>query len=1241
MINQFVRALLAGKINVDAIAIADILWLFSELDKESDKTKVSAEKIADNGEQLANVPSSKSEQNNLQNKDTHDAEHKESEKGSNRSEKQKENRQESVTEVDSGEVGVYSKIVREEPERIRLASLVNLPAPDYLPNALELARAFRPLMTRYQLASATQFDPDATVHNYAETLLLQPEFKHDQERWFDVSLVIDSSSSMAVWSQTIKEYFKLVSRQGAFRDVRRWQLKIKDDKITIVSESGLIHDTRDLIDWASRRLIMIVTDCVAKHWYQDNIWQIIRSWAVNTPVVLVQLLSDSYWQYTALGGVETSIFSLQPGLSNDKLESIPPWWAYKPNKNQIAIPVINLEYSSTIDWANMLMGGSSFAQGILLDTNKQKLKQYKPPDPNLSPEQRINTFRIIASSEAYELATYLAVVPLSLPIISLVQRAMMPSSTQMHLAEIFIGGIIYRVTADTLEARPEEIEYDYHLGVRERLQSELSRLDVLRILHTVAHYIESTMGVPFQFSALVADPNGLQKLPSGALPFAKMGTDVLSRLGFNSQTRVKIVTRGQGNIPTVPDLEVEKDLGKKQEQRSSDKNRNYFVSEKLDPSISVQTLSTDNITKDTPLGARPLPSGNGVTVSVWAPGARAVYVLWCFVKDVDNRWIYKNVGLLNTDNSGNWNGYISDLSSGDRYMFYVVGPEDGTEGPKRDPYALALSEDPPWPECHCILYDSSSFSWHDQSWRPHSINDLIIYQLHIGTWYIPSGRLQGTFLDVVERLSYLNSLGVNAIQLLPIAEFPTKFSLGYNGVDIFSPELDYSVKSDDPALKDYLFRINSTLSSIDPSNPPYTLQNIQGAANQFRILVDMCHLFGISVILDVVYSHAGGDFGDRSAYFFDRQPYGNQNNSLYFTDQGWAGGLVYAYWKQEVRQYLVDNAKYYLLDCHCDGLRYDEISVVLQSPQGQYFCQNLTTECRNVKPEAIHIAEHWPMEEYIVQPTSEGGMGFDAIEDDSLNEVVRAIVELVSVNQTTAVDFDKIAEVLASPLTANYGNEVRCLENQDIVYKTRDARIAALADMGNHASGYAASRSRVALGLLATAVGIPKIFMGQEILEDKQWDDQPGGEYSIAWELLESSTLHSDYLRFTGDLFRLRRQLPALRSARINTFHIHNDNRVMSFHRWVEGEGKDVVVVCSFNESPFQRYDLGFPHGGLWREIFNSDLYQYRTNPDAKSNTGVVIADGVAMHGFANSASIFIPANSIMIFEKTDASAKN
>ncbi len=651
----------------------------------------------------------------------------------------------------------------------------------------------------------------------------------------------------------------------------------------------------------------------------------------------------------------------------------------------------------------------------------------------------------------------------------------------------------------------------------------------------------------------------------------------------------------------------------------------------------LATLSLTHLNGGTPMGGNLLVTGEGATFRVWAPAAREVRVLWDYTKTAKGGWQNNQAAMLQQMGDGFWGGFVPSLKAGERYMYYVAGPAGGTEGLKRDPHARDLTDDPMWPDCQCLLVDPAAFPWHDQGFRPPPFHELVIYQFHIGVWYIPAGRDNGTFLDVIEKLPYLKSLGINAIQPLPVVEFPTTYSLGYNGVDYFSPETDYAVKDTDPALNSYLAAINQKLLSVNPDFKPYRLRDIQSTANQLKVMIDMCHVHGITVLFDVVYNHAGGDFGDKSIYFFDRKPYGNQNDSLYFTDHGWAGGLVFAYWNDNVKQFLIDNARFYLTEYHCDGFRYDEVSVIKNEggEHGWLFCKYVTDTCHYVKPEAIHIAECWPVQEAVVSSTALNGAGFDATQNDGLRDAVRSAIGQASQGSTAFVDMDRIAREIASPVLNDKWRAVQCTENHDLVRKDRGQRIPRIADGSDSRSWYARSRSRVALGLTLTAAGIPHLFMGQEFLEDKQWQDQPDSPLQIWWEgLNQGDKSMVDFLRFTREIIEARKRLKGLTGGGINVFHVHNDNRVVAFHRWTPSEGHDVVVVASLNESTHFDYELGFPIGGYWKEEINSDVYDNWVNPWAVGNGGEIDATGPIMHGLPFSARITIPANGILIFSR-------
>src|SRR6187431_1592198 len=153
-----------------------------------------------------------------------------------------------------------------------------------------------------------------------------------------------------------------------------------------------------------------------------------------------------------------------------------------------------------------------------------------------------------------------------------------------------------------------------------------------------------------------------------------------------------------------------------------------------------------------PMGGRLVPGGVGATFKIWAPSARKVELLFDYELHRGDQWEPRVERALDRLPGGVWTTFVEHLVAGDRYMFRITGPEDGTTRIKRDPYALDLSDQPGWPHCQGLLYDPESFPWHDQDFVPPSFSELSLYQLHVGTWYIPEGASRGTFLDVMSRI---------------------------------------------------------------------------------------------------------------------------------------------------------------------------------------------------------------------------------------------------------------------------------------------------------------------------------------------------------------------------------------------------------------------------------------------------------------------------------------------------------
>lgn len=648
--------------------------------------------------------------------------------------------------------------------------------------------------------------------------------------------------------------------------------------------------------------------------------------------------------------------------------------------------------------------------------------------------------------------------------------------------------------------------------------------------------------------------------------------------------------------------------------------------------------SQQHIQASTPMGAELV--GGGATFRLWAPGAKEIYVIF---HDFDAQAEKNDAHLLVRDSNGYWAGFFPDVKDGTPYRFWVVG--HGGEGFKRDPYARELAMQG-YPDCNCIVRDPHSYPWHDQGFHPPAFNDLIVYQFHIGVFYakneqgndIRGGRVS-KYLDALDRIPYLADLGINAIMPLPFVEFQGENSLGYNGTDIFSPEMDYAVESAD--LDPYLRKVNQLLAQ--KNRAPLRKEQLVGQINQMKAFIDIAHLYGIAVIADVVYNHAGGGFDDQSIHFLDRPASTDNKDSLYFLASGHAGGLVFAFWKREVRQFLIDNAKMFLNEYHIDGFRYDQVTV-MDEHGGWFFCQDLTNTLRFIKPSAVNLAEYWGSERWrgVVHPPD--GMGFDAGYDDRLRDRVRSVMAQAAAGRNAPVNLHGLRDVLYPPFGFPAAwKAFQCIENHDLLDNNhtgndKQPRIAALGDATNPRSWYARSRARVATGLLMTAPGIPMIFMGQEFLEDKYWTDNPhAANLMIWWEGLEGKDkAMSDHHRFTRDLLWLRRNQPALCGEGINVFHVHNDNRVIAFHRWLPGSGRDVVVVVSLNEGTFydHSYQIGFPGGGHWSEVFNSDIYDNFFNPASQGNPGGINATGPTLHDLPCSAGITLPANSILVFAR-------
>ena len=206
--------------------------------------------------------------------------------------------------------------------------------------------------------------------------------------------------------------------------------------------------------------------------------------------------------------------------------------------------------------------------------------------------------------------------------------------------------------------------------------------------------------------------------------------------------------------------------------------------------------SLEHISDSTPMGAN--LRGGGATFRVWAPNAHRVSA--CI-----NGAVADDTNLLTRYDQGHWRGYLPgvrdrDVTSFSSSVMAVV--------PKRDPFARELAT--PFPS-DCVIR-KTDFPWHETGYVTPPFQDSVFYQLHVGVFFTPNLPAKaGTFLDVARKIPHLSRLGVTAVQLMPIQEFLTQFSKGYNGVDYFSPEMDFAVEDAD--LPPYVAHVNALLDA--------------------------------------------------------------------------------------------------------------------------------------------------------------------------------------------------------------------------------------------------------------------------------------------------------------------------------------------------------------------------------------------------------------------------------------------
>jgi 1,4-alpha-glucan branching enzyme len=609
------------------------------------------------------------------------------------------------------------------------------------------------------------------------------------------------------------------------------------------------------------------------------------------------------------------------------------------------------------------------------------------------------------------------------------------------------------------------------------------------------------------------------------------------------------------------------------------------------------------------LGAHPrrVNGVQGVDFAVWAPNARRVSVVGDF-----NSWDDR-VHPMRLRPNGIWELFIPEVTPGALYKFAVLSWNNDYRVLKADPFAFAAEVRP---GTASRVWDLGGYSWGDTDWMHEQgrHNDLdrpvSIYEVHPGSWRPPSepsgGHGQVSYRDLAHQLvPYVKDLGYTHIELMPVAEHPFDGSWGYQVTGYFAPTSRY------------------------------------GTPQDFMYFVDQCHQHGIGVLLDWVPAHFPKD--EHGLAYFDGSHLYEHEDPRKGEHPDW-GTLVFNFGRNEVRNFFIANALFWLEKYHIDGLRVDAVASMLyldySREQGQWipnerggrenldavrFLRECNETIKGRHPHVLTIAEEstaWP---FVTASPADGGLGFtlkwnmgwmhdilDYFHYDPVyrsyhhNELTFSMVYAYSEKFVLPFSHDEVVHMKGSLLNKMPGDVWQKFANLRALYTF----------MYGHP-------------------GKKLLFMGGEFGQWSEWNFAGFLDWHLLDPAAQSDPRHEQLRALVRDLNALLRSQPALHQCDFTPEGFEwidgadTAHSVISFVRYGEEKSGPLVFVCNFTPVPHYAYRIGVPFAGHYDEMLNSDSALY--GGGNVGNFGGIESEPLPMHGRKHSLSLTLPPLSTLV----------